>query len=241
MYSRRGLAINFGGYCLGAVGHGGEKVDEDGGDGEEEGADYQRNQERRGKPARRSRAKRACLRQACRQGGECWERLDSRVDKASRSGITVVGVRTEQNQPWSGRGGWWVVCRAVVVAVAFAVIAFIYWMGLPDVSGALILSGLLVLLAFYFRSGALAPVYLQPRHFRTLRNSARWEFSKAMLCAGLGLDIVRLIIIADDRLFILNYSIVTRAAVFALVAVWLLGTGAFLARSFAAYILSLRP
>jgi hypothetical protein len=137
---------------------------------------------------------------------------------------------------------WWVaVLRAVGLAVAAGVIAFIYWMGLLDVGGALVLSGLLVLLIWYVRTGALAPVSLQRRHFTTLRNCARWEFSKAMICAGAGLDIVRLVFIANDHLFILNYSVVSEAAVVTLAAVWLIGTCMFVVRSFAAYLLSLRP
>jgi hypothetical protein len=70
----------------------------------------------------------------------------------------------------------------------------VYAMGLPDVGGALLLSALLLVVGHYVRSGALSPASLQRRHFGTLRNSARWEFAKALICAGAGLDMIRLIV-----------------------------------------------
>jgi hypothetical protein len=134
---------------------------------------------------------------------------------------------------------WRVVRPLLVVGIALAAIAFVYAMGLPDVGGAFLLSGLLLVVFLYVRSGALSPVSHQRRHFSTIRNCARWEFAKAMICAGAGLDIVRLIFISHgDR--VLTVSVVSEAAFYAILALWCLGVVAFLARSFAAYLLSLR-
>jgi hypothetical protein len=134
---------------------------------------------------------------------------------------------------------WRAVRALLVVCIALAAIVFVYAMGLPDVGGALLLSALLLVVGRYVKSGALSPVSLQRRHFTTLRNSARWEFAKAMICAGAGLDVVRLIVNTGLE-YVVHYSIVSAAAFYAILALWGLGVGTFLVRSFAAYLLSLR-
>jgi hypothetical protein len=128
---------------------------------------------------------------------------------------------------------WRVVRSVLVISIALAIIVFVYAMGLLHVGGALLLSGLLLVLALYVKSGALSPVSHQRRHLSNIRNFARWEFAKAMICAGVGLDIVRLIfMVHGDR--VLRVSVLSEAAFFAILAVWWLGVGAFLVRSFAA-------
>jgi len=126
--------------------------------------------------------------------------------------------------------------RVVILGLAVTTIPFVYAMGLPDVGGALFLSGLAGLIVKYARSGALSTSWLAPLNLVSIRRSANLELAKAFLCAGIGVDGVRVWVHFANRLPIPNTDVQV-AVIIAFLLVTVIGTGLFLVRWFAAYLI----
>jgi sulfite exporter TauE/SafE len=118
------------------------------------------------------------------------------------------------------------VIRRVAVFVAVVTIALLYAVGLPNVGGSLILSGVLLLVIAYVRSGALSPSWLQLQDSTSIIRSANFELAKALICAAAGTDFVVAMLIGIQH-GVVPETLVQAALLVALVLISAIGTGIF--------------
>jgi hypothetical protein len=129
------------------------------------------------------------------------------------------------------------VARLVVVGLGIGLVVLLYKLGFPNVGAVSILAGLYVLVLSLLRSGAFSTIWLERHTSRSARHAARFELAKALICAGIGVDGLAAFIVGW-RYFPKN------DLTDILLITWLLlvaiGVCLYLARSFAAYLVSIR-
>jgi hypothetical protein len=134
-------------------------------------------------------------------------------------------------------GSWPVLRQVPAVCVALGPVVLAYAMGFHAVGEALVLSGLCVALWSLLRSGALSALWLQRQSLLSIKNAARWEFAKAMICAAIGIDGLAAALEGERYTF----WVFSRTVLLAWIVVWVAIACLFLVRWFAAYLVSIRP
>src|SRR5258708_37109163 len=129
------------------------------------------------------------------------------------------------------------VARLVVVGLGVGLVVLLYKLGFPNVGAVTILAGLDVPVLSLLRSGAFSTTWLERHTSRSARHAARLELAKALICAGIGVDGLATFLVGWRYVPLNDLTDI-------LVITWLLlvavGVCLFLARSFAAYLLSIR-
>lgn len=111
----------------------------------------------------------------------------------------------------------------VVVAIAM------YVLGLPNVGAGLMLSGLLLFVIAYVKSGALSTSWLQTKDSISIIRATNLELAKAFVCAAVGTDIVVAMLIGI-RYGVIPETLIQAALLVALGVILAIGTGLFLLR-----------
>ena len=116
--------------------------------------------------------------------------------------------------------------RWVFVAfAAVALIALLYALGFPNVGAGLTLSGVLLSVIAYVRSGALSPSWLQS----TDSISINFELTKALICAAVGMDFVVAMLVGIKN-GVIPETLMQAVLLVAFVLISAIGTGLFLLR-----------
>ena len=131
--------------------------------------------------------------------------------------------------------GWPFTGKVLGLCLTVVGITLLYRLGFADFGGVMILSAIIVSVIALVRSGALSAAWLLSQSPQTIRNAARMEFAKAMICAGIGIDAFRALA-AGVRQGALPAGVVTAAIVLCVAVLSAMGTGLFLTRAFAAYL-----
>lgn len=130
--------------------------------------------------------------------------------------------------------------KALCLSVGVVVVVLCYLGGLPTAGGALLFSGVVVGVAAALRSGVLSTSWLQSVPSNSLRSAANLELAKALVCGGLVVDALlgarSFIYLVPSRSAVLLHTVLAIVIVVGLV----LGSGAFLARWYAAWLMALR-
>jgi hypothetical protein len=79
--------------------------------------------------------------------------------------------------------------QALIVCNAIGVPLLFYAVGSPTLGGALLLSSVLVFAVLVVKSGALATSWLGRHTITSIREAARLELAKAMICGALAVDL----------------------------------------------------
>jgi hypothetical protein len=109
-----------------------------------------------------------------------------------------------------------------------------YAAGYPNVGGILLLSGLYVLVFALLHSGAFSTSWLQQQTSLSIKHAARFEFAKAMICGGIGIDGLEAFAAARGHV---PDNELTNIILLTWLILWVVGVCLFLVRSFAAYLL----
>jgi hypothetical protein len=134
---------------------------------------------------------------------------------------------------------WIVIGKVLGACIAGFGIALLYRFGLADVGAVLTLSAIIVSLITFVRSGALSASWLKTRDRQSIIRARYWELAKAFGCAGIGVDLVR--VLRDGISYRYMPSSALSAAILLTVAVvTAMGAGLFLTRWFAAYLFGRR-
>lgn len=134
---------------------------------------------------------------------------------------------------------WPLFGKVLAVCIAGVGIALLYRMGLADIGGALILSAIIVSVITFVRSGALSVTWLRREDSHSIRNAARFELAKAFICAGLGIDAVRLLRMGLEH-EVMHYTVVTVTLIITVAVLSAMFTGLYVTRAFAAYLFTRR-
>jgi hypothetical protein len=129
------------------------------------------------------------------------------------------------------------VARLAVLTLGVGLVVLLYALGFPNVGAACILAGLYVIVFSLLRSGAFSTTWLERHTPLSARRAMRLELAKALICAGIGVD--GLFAFVHDWRYVPRNDLTD-----ILLVTWLLlvviGVCLFLARSFAAYLVSIR-
>jgi hypothetical protein len=147
----------------------------------------------------------------------------------------VLGIRPSMI---FNSGSWPVLRQVLVAGVALGFIFLAYAKGFPNVGGVLILSTLYVALWLLLKSGAFSASWLQRQSSFSIKNAMRFEFAKAMICAGIGVDGLAAMLVGG--LYFRGAELTTIVALTWIMA-WGAGTCLFLVRWFAAYLVARAP
>jgi hypothetical protein len=104
-----------------------------------------------------------------------------------------------------------------------------YVLGLPNVGAGLMLSGLLLFVIAYVKSGALSTSWLQTKDSISIIRATNLELAKAFVCAAVGTDIVVAMLIGI-RYGVIPETLIQAALLVALGVILAIGTGLFLLR-----------
>jgi hypothetical protein len=129
------------------------------------------------------------------------------------------------------------VARLIVVGLGVGLVVFLFELGFPNVGALLALSGLYVVVFSLLRSGAFSTTWLERHTSLSARHASRVELAKALICAGIGVDGLRALLI-DPRRGLDNGLADILILTWGLLLV--VGVCLFLVRSFAAYLVSIR-
>jgi hypothetical protein len=122
------------------------------------------------------------------------------------------------------------VIRWVFVAfAAVALIALVYALGFPNVGAGLTLSGVLLSVIAYVRSGALSPSWLQSTDSISIIDSINFELTKALICATVGMDFVVATLVGIKN-GVIPETLMQAALLVTFVHISAIGTGLFLLR-----------
>jgi len=129
------------------------------------------------------------------------------------------------------------VARLIVVGLGIGLVVLLYVFGFPNVAAVSMLAGLYVVVLSLLHSGAFSTSWLERHTPVSARRAMRLELAKALICAGVGVD--------GLIAFIVGWRHVPRNDLTDILLItWLLlmtvGVCLFLARSFAAYLVSIR-
>ena len=113
----------------------------------------------------------------------------------------------------------------IVVVVAIAM----YVLGLPNVGAGLLLSGVLLLVVAYVKSGALSTSWLQAGDSISIIRATHFELAKAFICAAVGTDFV-VAMLLGIRYGVIPETLIQAALLVALGLIFLIGTGLYLLR-----------
>lgn len=113
----------------------------------------------------------------------------------------------------------------LVVVVAIAM----YVLGLPNVGASLMLSGVLLFVIAYVKSGALSTSWLQTKDSISIIRATNLELAKAFICAAVGTDFV-VAMLLGIRYGVIPETLIQAALLVALGLVLAIGTGLFLLR-----------
>ncbi len=130
---------------------------------------------------------------------------------------------------------WGMIGKVIAVCIAGGGIALLYRFGLTDLGGVLVFSAIIVSAITFVRSGALSAAWLQHRDRNRLIRLSYLELAKAFACAGLGIDLVRILGFGLSHR-IVPITPVTWAIALSVAVVSAMGAGLFLVRWFAAYL-----
>jgi hypothetical protein len=93
----------------------------------------------------------------------------------------------------------------------------------------LTLSGVLLFVIAYVRSGALSPSWLQSTDSSSIMRSTNFELAKALICAAVGMDFVFAMLIGIKR-GVIPETLIQAALLVAFGLISAIGTGLFLLR-----------
>jgi hypothetical protein len=114
-------------------------------------------------------------------------------------------------------------------------IVLLYALGFPNVGAGLTLSGGLLLVIGYVKSGALSPSWLQMSDSISIRRSTNFELAKALICAAVGTDFVVTMRIGI-RHGVIPETLIQAVLLGAVGLISAIGTGLFLLRFFGGLI-----
>jgi hypothetical protein len=135
----------------------------------------------------------------------------------------------------SSSSRWALLGKFAAVTLAGLGVALLYRFGFADIGGVLVLSAVLVSVITFVRSGGLSASWLLVRDRQTLVRLGFLELAKSFVCAGVGIDAVRILVAAVGNALI-PANVVSSSLVLTVAVVCAMGAGLFLTRAFAAHI-----
>jgi hypothetical protein len=157
------------------------------------------------------------------------------MDRCFYSGIAVMGLRSMTQKSPRLRATY----RSLFAGGALALPLGLYASGFPTVSGAFLLSSLLVFTIAIVKSGALATCWLAGEARPTIENATRYELAKAFICAALAIDALFGGARVMDRYRLWHHNI-SRLVVLTMTGLLAIAAGLFLTRWFAGYLFTRR-
>jgi hypothetical protein len=116
-----------------------------------------------------------------------------------------------------------------IAFVAVVMIVLLYALGFPNVGAGLTLSGVLLIVISYVRSGQLSPSWLHMQDSISIIRSTNAELAKAFICAAVGTDIVVAMLIGIRR-GVIPETLIQAVLLAAVGLISAIGTGLFLLR-----------